>query len=94
MSSVGDSLRRFLDTLSKLEDHDDVRSVTRDENGDVRVALQARTLADEPFVELHDDLTEASETEPHLFEPTDDDSAGGPTMNSDEADEEGREEAP
>lgn len=73
MSSVGDSLRRFLKTIEKLEDHEEVRSVTRDENGDVRVDMQAKMLADEPFVELHDDLTAASDEDPHLFEPRGDD---------------------
>lgn len=68
MSTVTDSLRRFLDSVANLEDHDEVRRVERDSDGEVRSDYRIRTLADEPFVELHEDLAEPHPDDEHLFE--------------------------
>lgn len=75
--SAGDSLRRFLERLSALDEHVEVQTVVRDPDGESRYEWRARTLADDPFVDLHDDLTEAeSSDDAHLLEPTGDDAAG------------------
>lgn len=75
--SAGDSLRRFLERLSALDEHAEVQTVVRDQDGEARYEWRARTLADEPFVDLRDDLTEAeSSDDAHLIEPTGDGAAG------------------
>ena len=75
--SVGDSMRRFLETLSELDDHREVRSVVRDVDGEVRSEWRAKSLADEPFLRLHDGPTETESAEDaHLLEPTDEPSPG------------------
>lgn len=75
--NVGDSVRRFLETLSELDDHREVRSVVRDVDGEVRYEWRAKTLADEPFLRPHDDPTDAESAEDaHLLELTDEPSPG------------------
>lgn len=58
MTDLGDAIRQSLDSLADLDDGLESRVVHRDENGEVRFDVRARTIVGDSAVEVHDELDE------------------------------------